>query len=162
MENYSKVQTSARTYRLVKAIFLIIFVCPVVAALVGFFLASNSTEVMLIGFFGTWFLLTVLLIMWPMKEYNHLGFNLQSNALALKKGFLSLQKVTIPFSRITNASFTQSPFQRIFGVGDVIIDQEDSGFVLDGIDKVSADKILKEVSSKSNIQPITKNRSSEE
>ncbi len=105
--------------------------------------------IILIGLLWSW-LYVVLLA----KNYS---YDLQDNALIIRKGLLSVSTISIPFARIINATYSQSIFQRIFAVGTIKIDQEDTSYSWNDIDMQSSDKIMNAVSHKSNIQPISTN-----
>jgi uncharacterized membrane protein YdbT with pleckstrin-like domain len=47
---------------------------------------------------------------------------LDENTLTYNSGILSLRRIVLPFSRITEASYTQDLVQRIFGVGTLNVD----------------------------------------
>lgn len=47
---------------------------------------------------------------------------LEENTLVYNSGILSLRRVVVPFSRITEASYTQDIVQRILGVGTLNVD----------------------------------------
>jgi uncharacterized membrane protein YdbT with pleckstrin-like domain len=47
---------------------------------------------------------------------------LEENTIAYNSGILSLRRIVLPYAKITEASYTQSLIQRIFGVGSLNID----------------------------------------
>lgn len=151
MEQYTHVQSNALVYRLVKSLFISIVIGLIVG---GFFALTGMKYAVLI-----FTIITFLVQLIPSYlEYQNLGYELESNSVNLRKGLLSMQNLTIPFARITNASFNQSFFQRFFSVGDLNIDQEDSSFKWQVVDSITANKISHEIASKSNIQQVTKTK----
>lgn len=156
MNNYIKVGSASLRYRLAGNILAVVFVGPVIALvisiLVGLF--ANSLEIGIAVFFISWILIGIGFIAWSFIEYHSLGYLIEGNSISLKQGFFQVHKVTIPYSRITNISFKQNILERMFSTGDVIVNQEDSDFKWDGIDFETADKVIKEISQKSNVQPI--------
>ena len=157
MEGYIKIDQKAFVYRFAKK-FLAALIYALVAALFFGMILSAATNNS--GWYLYIFLITILLfsliegLLIFALEANNIGYRIESNALAFRQGIFSVSKITIPFAKITNTSFDQSFFQRLFSVGDVKIDQEDSDYAWKGIDTTTANNILKTVSSKSNIQPI--------
>lgn len=86
--------------------------------------------------------------------YSNLTYLIEENSLFLKEGVFTVDTETIPFQKIRNASFTQKFLQRIYHVGDIIIDQDPEQYVWKSIDEKTARLILDAVAAKSNIQPI--------
>lgn len=150
MQEFTKVSSKAVLYRLVKEGSVVLVFSIILGVIVGVFLAD---------YFGLVILVIVSMLMGIVflrayLEYLNWGYQLETNSLNFRKGMLAIKRVNIPYARITNATFHQSLFQRLFSVGDLVVDQEDSEFVWDGVDNISADKVLSEVSKKSNVQPI--------
>lgn len=48
--------------------------------------------------------------------------SLEENSIIYNSGILSLRRIVLPYAKITEASYTQSLIQRIFGVGSLNID----------------------------------------
>ena len=76
-------------------------------------------------------LLTILIVIWLIGLfYIFLAFlmakfhrvSLDGNTITYNSGILSIRKIVLPYSRITEASFNQSLLQRIFGVGTLNVD----------------------------------------
>ena len=88
-------------------------------------------------------------------EYGNLKYLIEEDALFLKEGVLRVDTETIPFQKIRNASFLQSLLQRMFKVGDLVIEQDPESYTWEGIDLKTARTILDAVAQKSNIQPIS-------
>lgn len=158
MDNYSKVNQQAFTYRFVNKIFVSIIGSLFLSPILGVVIGSVSNSLSTITFAFAFVIVFVLFLLFEgfliSLEAKNLGYKIEDNALLFRQGVFNISKITIPFARITNSSFDQSLFQRMFSVGNITIDQEDSSFVWKGIDGLTADSILKAVSTKSNIQPI--------
>ncbi len=155
MDTYNKAEPRAFVYRFVKRLISAFIVSLILAIFLGGAFALAGAPNISVYIFG----ITLLIqLMWAglviFLESKVLGYRLETNAILWREGVFSVAKITIPYAKTTNATFTQSLLQRLFSVGDVIIDQEDSESVLDGVDSVSAHKILEEISKKSNIQPV--------
>lgn len=122
----------------------------------GIWWALAGAKAVTFAIFGIVF---VIQIIWgtltSLLEYKNLQYSLTSHSVNFHTGVFSLNTLSVPYSKITNANFNQSFFQRFFSVGDVTIDQEDSESTIKAIDQPTARKIMNEISSKSNIQPIT-------
>lgn len=150
--NYSKIGTHTLIYLLVKSIFVALLMTILIGGIIGI-----ATSQLALSLIGTFILLMILFVLKDLLLFNSLGYKIESNSLSLKKGLLSIKTETIPFSKVINVSFEQSLLQRLFSVGDILIAQDDNQYKWDGIDKMTADKVVEEISSKSNIQPISKN-----
>lgn len=87
-------------------------------------------------------------------QYGNWGYHIDEHALFLRRGLLAVDTETIPFFKVVNTSFDQSAWQRIFGVGNLIIEQDDDESVWSSIDKSTASQVIEMVSTKGNIQPI--------
>ena len=157
MEQYQAVQSSVKTYRIVKYLILSLTITLFVGVLLGSYVALITDSVVwfflipIIASVITVFVVFVIVTL----EIANLGYGIDANAIRFREGILSLHRITVPFARITNANFHQSFFQRIFQVGDIAIDQEDSEYKWRGVDVTTANKIIEEITSKSNVQPIT-------
>ena len=86
--------------------------------------------------------------------YKNTKYQIDDNILALMQGLLSIHQVSIPFSKITNINFHQNVFQRLFQVGDLLVDQEDAENIITDIDFETFNLINKAVADKSNTQNI--------
>jgi len=150
MENFLKIGKTALYFRLFKWFFVALLLSIFLAFFVV--LAMGNIFVSIIAFMLP--LLVAFLL--SFVEYGNLGYKIEANSIAFRKGIFSLRTLTIPFVRITNVSFHQSLFQRLLSVGNILIDQEDSESKWADFDKLTAKKIIKEISIKSNIQPISK------
>lgn len=158
METYLKVSSNAFSYRFVKGVIKALFISLIALSSIGLIIASITNNNFMIIY--VFIVSLILQLSWigviVFLESQNLGYKLEQHAFLYREGAFSVVKLTIPFVRITNAQFNQTLFQRFFSVGDIAIDQEDGGAWLRGIDSESANKILKEISIKSNIQPILK------
>ena len=150
MEEFQKTNQAAFNYRLIKNLLAGL----VLSLFVSLFAVMAQTNVLIII---VCFLLPLIAgYIFASVEYQNLGYKIEANSIGFRQGIFSLKTLTFPFIKITNASFNQSFIQRLFSVGDIVVDQEDAENKLKGIDKETADKIIQEIASKSNIQPITK------
>lgn len=144
---YKKLGKNALVFRLVKGV--VISTAALVILSFGFLLAG------LVGIFiGVLIPLVLLTEVLMFLEYANSGFMIDENSVSLKQGMFSLERVAVPFPKITNTSFKQSFFQRLFSVGDLEIDQEDATVSLDSIDNKSAEEIMGSIKEKSHIQTV--------
>ena len=65
------------------------------------------------------FLFFILLAFIRSKFYT---IELEEQSITYKAGILSTRKIIIPYSKVTESSFTQTIFQRLFDVGNLNID----------------------------------------
>ena len=77
------------------------------------------------------FLIDILAVLWLAIIFFMLAafirsrfyaIDLEDQVISYNAGILSTRKVIIPYSKVTEASFTQTLFQRLFGVGNLNID----------------------------------------
>jgi uncharacterized membrane protein YdbT with pleckstrin-like domain len=77
------------------------------------------------------YLLTVLILLWLITLFYMLVaylrsmfhvIELEDKVLTYRSGIISTRKIVIPYAKITEASYTQSLLQRIFGVGNLNVD----------------------------------------
>lgn len=155
MNDYSKTSTTALTYRIITkglaAIVLFILVSILIFMIYSLGIVTEfpwHLVLILAAVPAAWLMLTAWL------DWSNMGYTFDDKSLILKEGTFSLQTQTIPFYKISNASFNQTFFQRFFNVGDVIIDQEDSQSDLKGVDRATAEIIIQAVSEHSNIQTV--------
>jgi uncharacterized protein len=155
MNEYHRANSSALVYRIVTkglvaiSIFLFLLLIVVMVYLTG---KAGNFPWVVVGIFMTLPLVWVVLTSW--LDWSNLGYTFDDKSLTFKEGIFSLETQTIPFYKISNASFTQTLMQRFFNVGDVLIDQEDSQSDLRGIDRATAEIIIQAVSQHSNIQTV--------
>ncbi len=158
MDNTKRVSFQAFKYRLFIKEFVGLFVTILVTILVGvivyFLKLSNAYVYPLLTFVGLFVLQTLFVIIPTSFEFMNLRYSIEQNSISLKKGVFSVETETIPFQKIKNSSFDQSFIQRLFSVGNIIIDQDDEKFTWEGIDKQTASTIMEAVAAKSNVQPI--------
>ncbi len=158
MDKGIHVKSAAFTYRfffreIVGALFAIA-VTGGVGMLLFFLHIEGAVGYSLLLLISVFALQIILIFLISSLEYSNLIYLLEQNSLSLKKGVFSVETETIPFQKIKNASFDQSFAQRLFGVGNILIDQDTEKFIWSSIDKESADVIMEAVADKSNIQPI--------
>lgn len=158
VNNFQGVGKASLQYRLVPRIFLILFLTIVIsiAVFAGLtILTLTKYELIAAAGIGICFVLaSVTSYITAYLEYSNLQFAVEENSLMLKEGVLSVDTETIPFQKIRNASFTQNFFQRLYHVGNVIIEQDPESYTWESIDQKTAQQILEAVSQRSNIQPI--------
>lgn len=158
MGNFSHVGNSALAYRLlprlIAALFIAVLLVFVLSSTISFLHIANSFGISLvIG--GLLFIISFAFVYISAKlEYSNLQYLIEENSLYLKQGFFSVDTETIPFQKIRNAQFTQSILQRLYGVGNIIIDQDPETYIWISIDQKTAQTILEAISQRSNIQPI--------
>lgn len=159
MNSFSKASSSALTYRIVSHVLFSPLWFLLYLTVIGSILLIVATITQSNQFPWMWLVLLLLLqVVWTIftawLEYNNLGYAFDEKGLQFKEGTFSLHTQTIPYSKISNASFTQSFFQRMFNVGNVVIDQEDSQSIFDHLDRTSAESILQAVTEHSNVQTV--------
>lgn len=158
MNNFSHVGKGALSYRLLPRILGAIFFTFIVAALVisALIFLHQTTYLTLVSMVIAIAFVVIILFVYIVAylEYSNLQYLIEQNSLYLKEGVLSVDTETIPFQKIRNASFTQNFLQRLYGVGNVIIDQDPETYTWESIDQKTAQTILEAVSERSNIQPI--------
>lgn len=156
MEKFEKFHNKIYTYRLITRALGALLVSGMATLFIGGFISLVMQTFMpfLVVFLIIYSIQTFWNITVVILESKNFGYVVHENSLGFRQGSFSVFKETIPFARITNASFNQSLIQRFFGVGDLDIDQEDSASGMPGIDRETANKILQVVSQKSNVQPI--------
>ncbi len=99
-------------------------------------------------------ILAALTLVITIFQYGNWGYRTDEHALFLRRGLIALDTETIPFYKVVNTSFDQSAWQRLFGVGELQIDQDDASSTWSDIDKSTASAVMELVSTKGNIQPI--------
>lgn len=88
----------------------------------------------ILSFFVFLILISVLVLIlgiWINGNLRKTEFNFYSDKLIFYQGFLSLNKSTVPYERITNINLTNSFLNRIFGVSTILV--ETSGSVISNI-----------------------------
>ncbi len=158
MENFQSVGRQSLYYRLLPRILaasLLALMIIVVLSMAASFLHLGAyiLWIMLIGFV---FLAIVAVVTYitAYLEFSNLKYLIEDHALFLKEGVFEVDTETIPFQKIRNASFYQSLVQRLYKVGDIVIDQDPETYTWVGIDVQTAQTIMDAVSARSNIQPI--------
>ncbi len=158
MNNFQGVERASLQYRLLPRLIVLAVICILIAVGASYVLTIFNLQVNLLYIiaipviifvaFGLFILLSAYL------EYSNLKYLIETNSLFLKEGVFSVDTETIPFEKIRNASFKQGFLQRLYGVGDVVIDQDPESYTWQGIDQKTAQVIMQAVAEKSNIQPI--------
>lgn len=151
MSDFLHVGKSVLEYKSIKVGFITVFFALAVSGV-----SSVITQKIQINIFILVLAISFIVMMIPEYiMYLNIQYKIDESALYLRKGFLSIQTITLPYARITNAKFDQTLIQRIFHIGNISLDQEDSSYIWTDIDSETAEKILNEISSRSNIQKLT-------
>ncbi len=158
MNNFIGVGSASLSYRLLPRILVLLFFSILLFAVsfISFSFLKVPNYLLIsfaisIGFFALFGLIVYLT---AYLEYSNLKYLIEDNAILLKQGVFNVDTETIPYQKIRNASFTQNFIQRLYGVGNVIIDQDPETYIWESIDNKTAQTIIEAVSNKSNIQPI--------
>jgi uncharacterized membrane protein YdbT with pleckstrin-like domain len=159
MNDFQAVKRASLYYRFLPRLILLLFIAVVIAivltGLLGFLKLFNFLMISLTLEIIAFIILSLAIYISARLEYSNLKYLIEEDALFLKEGVLKVDTETIPFQKIRNASFLQSLLQRMFRVGDLVIDQEPESYTWGGIDLETARTILDAVALKSNIQPIS-------
>lgn len=157
MDDFKGVKINSLFYRLVSNLFGALAVTTILAAIFGSLpaIGAGSWGVFFIIYGGIFVLAYLWGIMKALLEYLHLRYKIADHSASFRMGMFSVDTATVPYSKITNASYYQSFLARFFSVGDINIDQEDSSYSFKGVDRKIADEVLDVVAKKSNIQPIS-------
>lgn len=160
-KQFNSTSSSVLTFRLVKDVLISVLV----GAVIGFIIALVTSKSEGSNTYLSLFMIVGIALVFAYRAlasflyYKNLGFNLGSNSLELRTGTFSVGSNSLPYSSISDSSYTQGIFQRIFGVGDLSIEQEDGdNFTLKDIDSGSSRIILDSVSKKSNVESIKLNK----
>ncbi|MEW6722524.1 MAG: PH domain-containing protein [Candidatus Micrarchaeota archaeon] len=105
---------------------------PIVAVVKIFLMAALLSVLLFLAqdYLGDIFL-NVLLLIWLIAIfYIFVAFiaarfhmvSIDENGITYNSGILSIRRIIIPYSRITEASYTQGLVQRLFGVGTLNVD----------------------------------------
>jgi putative membrane protein len=109
---------------------------------------------------------TLMLIVWAFAIFMVLlsillskfhTLSLEENSITYHSGLLSIRQVTLPYSKISEASFHQDLIQRIFGIGTLKIDTAggaDVAILVHDIKRSDLNQILGEVKRKSGTDSI--------
>lgn len=158
MRDFTGVGKQALSYRLLPRVIGIFFMSLLLGGIsftsLGFLKVPNFTLISVLIGLGFFIILSLIVYLLAYLEYSNLKYLVEENSLLLKEGVFNVDQETIPFQKIRNASFKQNIIQRLYGVGDIIIDQDPETYIWEAIDNHSAQIIIEAVSEKSNIQPI--------
>jgi membrane protein YdbS with pleckstrin-like domain len=135
---------------------------PIVAA-VGYFIMAIFLSLALYFFreyIGEFFLLAVAIV-WLMAlikvslRYAHAKFELitlDENSMKYTRGILFQKNIILPYAKVTEAKYAQTPLQRIFGVGTLNVDSAGGAAVaihVFDVNKSDIELIIKEINEKS-------------
>lgn len=159
MQNKTGINSNALHYRIftkgVVGTLVIIAAGVLITIILNVLKLQNALTYSLLAIVGVFILQFLLVFSVSYLEYKNLKYVIEPNSISLQRGTFSIETETIPFEKIKNSSFDQTLVQRFFGVGDIIIDQDDEKFIWASIDMSTANQIMEAVSAKSNVQPIT-------
>lgn len=161
MDDFKKAELNSLYLRLTNSIFGALVTTTILAILFGVLPAVGAKSwTVFFVIYGVIFLIALLYgASKSLLEYLHLKYKLTDQSLSFRSGMFSVHTTTIPYSKITNAAYDQSLLARLFSAGDINIDQEDSNFAFKGIGSKIADEVLDAIAKKSNILPISSNKS---
>lgn len=157
MDDFKKAELNSFYYRLTNSFFGALVSSTILTVLFGILpaIGAKSWTVFFVVY-GVIFLIAFLYGAFKsLLEYSHLKYKLADQSIGFRSGMFSVNTTTIPYSKITNAAYDQSLLARLFSVGDINIDQEDSSFQFKGIGSKIADEVLDVIAKKSNIVPIS-------
>lgn len=99
---------------------LIIGIGLLVIALIGLFsfLAVGEVIFTFVGvvYFCAVFFVIILLIVWPRLEFPHRGYALRELDIAQKRGLVTRNLDTVPFSRVQHVAVSQGVLDRMFSI----------------------------------------------
>jgi len=93
-------------------------------------------------------------------QYKNLKYMIEQNSITFQRGAFGVERETIPFEKVKNATFDQTFIQRLFSVGDITIDQDDEKYIWENVDAQTATLVSNAVSAKGDVQPITVSQAS--
>ncbi len=159
MHDFQSIKLASLHYRILPRIVLVLGIATIVIIVSSvsliFLQLSHFLPISLVLEVLFFAVLIVITYLSAYLEYSNLKYLIEEDALFLKEGVLRVDTETIPFQKIRNASFLQNVMQRVFKVGDLVIDQDPESYTWEGIDTETARIILDAVAEKSNIQPIS-------
>lgn len=157
MDDFLKVEVNSLYYRFASSLWRAVISSTILNFVFGVWWAIGAKSwIVFLVIYGLLFLVALLYgVIKSLLEYSHLKYKLADQSLSFRSGLLSVSTTTVPYSHITNVAYDQGILARLFSVGDINIDQEDSDFSFKGIGSSIADKILDVIAKKSNIRPIS-------
>jgi membrane protein YdbS with pleckstrin-like domain len=159
MNDYQSVNKASLYYRLMPRLLISAFMTVLIILVISFGLGYFHLDkylpyTILLGLL-IFAILGLITLVTAYLEYSNLKYLIEEHALFLKEGVFEVDTETIPFQKIRNACFYQNILQRLYKVGDLVIDQDPETYTWVGIDTKTAGIILDSVSARSNIQPIS-------
>lgn len=159
MENETTVGKNALQYRIIINEFIGVIISialTVFVAIVLYFIKLRyALFIDLFLFICILLLQFLILYFFSLMQYKNLKYAIGQNSVSFTRGAFGVERETIPFEKIKNATFDQTVIQRLFSVGDITIDQDDEKYIWENIDSQTAALISNTVSAKGDVQPIT-------
>lgn len=159
MENETGVSKQALHYRLIIneiiGIIITFALTAFVAIILYFIKVKLAIYIDLLLFLCIFALQFITLYFLSLMQYKNLKYAIGQNSVSFTRGAFGIERETIPFEKIKNATFDQTVIQRLFSVGDITIDQDDEKYIWENIDSQTATLISNTVSAKGDVQPIT-------
>lgn len=115
---------SFRPYPVVAIVKLFVVAIAVSAMLL---IIRDSISQILLDLLGlTWLVALFYMLVAYLQSRFHV-IELQDQVINYNAGLISTKNIVIPYGRVMEASYTQSLVQRLFGVGNLIVDTAGSG-----------------------------------
>jgi len=86
------------------------------------YLSRDMFDRLFIQMFAVIWLVIISFMLVAFIRSKFYSIELEEQVITYKAGIFSTKKVIIPYSKVTEASFTQTLFQRLFGVGNLNVD----------------------------------------
>ncbi|MFN0278138.1 MAG: PH domain-containing protein [Pyrinomonadaceae bacterium] len=126
-----------------------------VGAAIGALLLVGFTSLLLSSYVSPWLSVVLGLLLFLVPAFYHVrqkltSYLLTESKLEIDSGFISRTTRNVPLRRIQDVTVSATPWQRLFGIGDLMIDNasdEGGKLVLKNINKpkVYADKLLEQM-----------------
>jgi membrane protein YdbS with pleckstrin-like domain len=158
MENFTQLSPKALQYELFNRLTLFGLLTLAYFGMIVYMLAAKKPEILALSlpFYGLFVVVFGISALVGFLKYRNTKYAISDNTISIRVGVLSVKTIIIPFSKITNVSSEQSIMQRLFGMGNILIDQEDSSSSWTDLDLETITKLTQAISEKSNLQRITK------
>ena len=138
-----KLDKKVRTLWLLRNMF-IIFPTIIIYLLIIF--SVEECKIVLALSFGFLTIIIIgLAIIWPILSYRYYSYDYDDKKIYINRGIIFQHKIVIPVRQIQDLHLYNGPFMQIFKLGGVIISTAGSNFILSGINKGKADKMLYEL-----------------
>ena len=97
-----------------------------IALLMGllFFLPLTASKTVNVGaalvfFLTVLFIIALLILIWIPFYYRSLSYDLDQQEIRVAKGVFWKQRLTVPYTKITNVDVSQGPVERLFGLSRI-------------------------------------------